>query len=75
MRVREHGNSFFIVFLEVLLGVVLVGMSRHWVGNSSSNVLVYISVFIVWIVPAVLVWVIATIFEREFRDAKLVSGR
>ena len=73
-HLREHGNSFFIVLLEVLLGVVLVGMGRTQVGSGSANerllVYIYLLVFLVWIIPAVLVWIIATVFEREFSETK-----
>jgi hypothetical protein len=70
-HLREHGNSFFIVLLEIVLGVTLFGIGRYLVGDSSASkrMLSYIVVLLVWIIPAVFVWLIATVFERRFADA------
>lgn len=72
-HLREHGNSFFIVFLEVMLGVILVGASSV-VGQSTAPaepfphnlVLTYLIILVIWIIPAVCVWLIGTLFELEF---------
>jgi len=79
-HLREHGNSFFIVLLEILLGVVLVVTSAV-VGLTptplkpptkiiplDSRFVLLLLILIVWILPAVLVWLIATQFERKFAD-------
>lgn len=64
-HLREHGNSFFIVLLEIVLGVTILTASQ--VGLSSkSAALLSASVVVIWILPAVLVWLIATLLEREF---------
>jgi uncharacterized membrane protein len=64
---------FFIVMLEILLGVVLFGASAavgHTAAPSTfafdSRLLIYLVILVLWILPAVLVWMIGTLFEREF---------
>jgi hypothetical protein len=72
---REHGNSFFIVFLEIMLGVVLFEASTLTFKNPTGAdpvvgvVAIYLGVLVAWILPAVFVWLISTFFERRFRDA------
>jgi ABC-type sugar transport system permease subunit len=76
-HLREHGNSFFIVFLEITLGIILVGTSAAaGLFDTASppdgldGRFVYpLLVIITWILPAVFVWLIATQFERKFIDA------
>jgi hypothetical protein len=63
-HLREHGNSFFIVMLELLLGVILYTLGNVLPvepGNKGYLVLLF-----VWVLPASLVWCIATVLEREF---------
>lgn len=73
-HLREHGNSFFIVFLELALGVVLFEASGLMPQNTASRVptlgvvRIYLAVIVAWILPAVFVWLISTLFERRFRD-------
>jgi hypothetical protein len=73
-HLREHGNSFFIVFLEIALGVVLFQASklapedRCSKGLALGLVEVYLLVFVAWIMPAVCVWLISTLLERRFID-------
>lgn len=86
-HLREHGNSFFIVFLEVLLGIILVVTSAV-VGliepvlksvpppPAQTNFLdarfvPLLVILVIWILPAVLVWAIATQFERKFSEEPL----
>lgn len=73
-HLREHGNSFFIVFLEIALAIVLFGtgmLASKLTGASNATTgecVAYIVVLVLWILPAVLVWVIATVLERRFAD-------
>jgi len=69
-HLREHGNSFFIVFLEIILGIILVGVGRLSASKYSSDkgVYLYIALMLVWILPAAFVWLVATVFEREFAE-------
>jgi len=81
-HLREHGNSFFIVFLEVLLGVILVGtnalfgladLERCSAPPPGTNFLDdrfcgLLIILVLWITPAVLVWAIATALERKFSE-------
>ena len=73
-HLREHGNSFAIVFLEFALGVILfsigtstTGLSR-WFGGESGAISGYLFVGFLWITPAALVWLIGTALERQFLD-------
>jgi len=62
-HLREHGNSFFILFLEAVLGVALIWANHEWSRDPLPALLLML---LIWIIPAVSVWVIATLFEREF---------
>ena len=74
-HLRENGNSFFIVVLESLLGLLLVGASMLGDGGSTgvslmdSKLLLYLAILFIWILPAALVWLVATFFERRFSGA------
>jgi len=75
-HLREHGNSFFIVVLEIVLAIILftAGNFDATVGGvisatKSTYVLLYIGIILLWILPAALVWIVGTLFEREFSDA------
>jgi hypothetical protein len=76
-HLREHGNSFFIVFLELGLGVVLFEASKLGPQDSCRPgpvlgiVKIYLSVLVLWIFPAVCVWLISTLFERRFSEAQV----
>lgn len=90
-QLREHGNSLFIVFLEIVLGVILVGTSfvvggrqavpSHMsaatpsIAAAAPDTIVLDSRFIpllvilaLWTLPGVLVWYVATVFERKFSE-------
>lgn len=75
-HLREHGNSFSIVVLEIVLAIILftVGnfdatVSGTVSATTESNVLPYIGIILLWILPAALVWLVGTLFEREFSGA------
>ncbi len=75
-HLREHGNSFFIVTLEVVLAIILftAGNFDAAVGAAASAtkepyVLPYIWIVLIWILPAALVWLVGTLIERQFCDA------
>jgi hypothetical protein len=66
-HLREHGDSFFIVLLEIVLAFALFAAGIISKGNPSS-VLLHVSIIVLWILPAVFVWLIGTLFERRFND-------
>jgi hypothetical protein len=75
-HLREHGNSFFIVTLEVVLAIILftagnfdAAMRATVTSTKSVYVLPYIWIILVWILPAALVWLVGTLIERQFCDA------
>jgi len=71
-HMREHGNSFSIVLLEIILAMILYvagNFEASSSGEMTSNeayIIPYVLIIIVWIVPAAFVWLIGTLFEREF---------
>ncbi|SDI00913.1 hypothetical protein [Nitrosomonas sp. Nm132] len=74
-HLREHGNSFSIVVLEIVLAIILFtagNFDSAVVGAVSTTkdtyVLPYIGIILLWILPAALVWLVGTLFEREFSD-------
>jgi len=72
-HLREHGNSFFIVFLEGVLALVLFGattLTPFSLGAISvtANAVVLV-ILVAWILPSVFVWVIATVLERRFSES------
>lgn len=61
-HLREHGNSFSILFYEIVLGSLMV-----IIGHDNIN---YALVFIfLWILPAVFVWFIGTGLENRFSQS------
>jgi len=71
-HLREHGNSFAIVFFEITLGSIFyvvgnagTGLSRSF-GPPSNLVAGYALIILLWIIPAAFVWGIGTKFESEF---------
>lgn len=74
-HMREHGNSFAIVVFEVALAVLLyaVGGLASMPGSvllyRNSVLLPHVAAILVWVLPAALVWVVGTLFEREFSGA------
>ena len=75
-HLREHGNSFFIVTLEVFLAIILftAGNFDATAGaavapTKDAHVLPYFLIILVWILPAALVWLVGTLIERQFCEA------
>lgn len=75
-HMREHGNSFSIVVLEIVLAIILFTAGNFetfstGVVSPSKEVYVlpYIMIIMGWILPAASVWLVGTLFERQFSDA------
>jgi hypothetical protein len=66
-HLREHGNSFFIVLLEVLLASLLV-CTKAIVPCNAGAALACLVVLVAWILPAAAVWEISTLFEHRFGE-------
>lgn len=69
-HLREHGNSFFIVLLEMALGTILYTSSKYtfnckWLEYNDSLSRVVL-ILLLWIIPSVLVWLVGTYFELNF---------
>ncbi|MBB2918197.1 hypothetical protein [Cupriavidus alkaliphilus] len=62
-HLREHGNSFFIVALELLLGAGFGVLSM-----SQGSLYAYGTLLVLWFTPAAFVWLAATLLERNFMD-------
>lgn len=60
-HLREHGNSFSILFFEIVLGI-----SLYYIGV--KNISLFLGFLILWILPAVYVWFIGTGLENRFAN-------
>jgi hypothetical protein len=69
-HLREHGNAFYIVLCEILLGVGLYSICNLVpTGNveiPAGNLLLLAVLLGLWVLPGVLVWNLATKLEIEF---------
>jgi hypothetical protein len=71
-HLREHGNSIFIVVLELLLGVLLIAsyyITSNVVDPHISfppQIYIYGFVIFLWILPGSFIWWCATLLERNF---------
>lgn len=74
-HLREHGNAFAIVQLEIFLAVLLYAVGSLWTpekllpSNGHTFVLPYLCVIFIWTLPAALTWQVGTLFERRFMDS------
>jgi len=62
-HLREHGNSFSILFYELLLGSML-----YSVYSITFNIQYLIGIILIWVMPAVYVWFVGTALERKFSN-------
>lgn len=60
-HLREHGNAFFILLFELVLGVIL---------SSLPNPNIALITLMIWISPAALVWLTGTVLEYRFSKPK-----
>ncbi|MHB8829367.1 MAG: hypothetical protein ACYC6Q_07555 [Syntrophales bacterium] len=58
-HLREHGNSFGILFFEIVLGVILIAIG-------SEKLAYFLGFMFVWILPAIYVWFVGTGLENRF---------
>lgn len=73
-HLREHGNSFFIVLLEALLGLLLIAVGSMTGPNADEiRPHIFLTIFVFWTLPAVSVWLAATLLERDFALAPHAS--
>jgi len=87
-HLREHGNAFFVVFLELLLGLCLfiagkvsiISFQELEVCNikdaacaSGASVVQTIVLILIWIIPAATVWSIGCHLESEFANDKSIA--
>ena len=56
-HLREHGNAFFIVFFEAMLGFIL------WASPKGNYAILFL---FLWIIPAALVWIIGSVLEYKY---------
>jgi len=62
-HLREHGNAFMIVMMEIILTVILY---------NATSYMCLIAVIIAWISPAAYVWFVGSYLEKNFcEDQKL----
>lgn len=58
-HLREHGNAFFILLFEMVLGAILA---------TAQNPMIAFMALLLWIVPAALMWFLGTILEYRFAN-------
>ncbi|ODP27452.1 hypothetical protein PTI45_03162 [Paenibacillus nuruki] len=58
-HLREHGNAFFIVFFELILGFIY---------STVSSVMTAFVYTLLWIIPACAVWFIGSYLEMKFKN-------
>ncbi len=64
-HIREHGNSFFIVFLEILLALPIYQfVSKSGVSHTDS-VLNLTLIILFWVTPATLIWFFGNKLENN----------
>lgn len=71
-HLREHGNSFAIVILEIVLGLLLFLFINIPVLNGQPNygdgTILFFLILLLWIMPAAFVWVLSLNLEKEYID-------
>jgi|SRR5580658_2066711 hypothetical protein len=55
-HIREHGNAYAIVVLELALGVIAASLQKPWEAGM---------VLALWLLPAAYCWLVATILESS----------
>lgn len=75
-HLREHGNAFSIVFLEILFAVMIFAAtisssisSPGYHPNDYETISNLIIVVVVWITPAAMTWLIGCMIEQGFVDS------
>jgi hypothetical protein len=61
-HLREHGNAFLIILMEVILAAALY--------SAVDNSVRFFGVIVIWILPAAIIWPLGTWLELEFPIAK-----
>lgn len=80
-HLREHGNSLFIVGLELVLGAALIGLVRVIENDMNVHDKLYecsrwgITLLISWMLPGIAVWFLGSIVERRFADERAADER
>lgn len=71
-HMREHGNSLFIVILELVFGAALIGaVSLMAEGPSEGSYVAELAsalvpMILLWLLPGAGIWLFATLLERRF---------
>jgi hypothetical protein len=55
-HMREHGNAFFIVFLELGLAMAAIAV---------PSLAMLSALIVVWVLPACVVWILGTVLESK----------
>lgn len=76
-HLREHGNSFFIIFFEIVFGIIIFAspllfrVGGWGVGGvAPADIVVHlIFVLLMWTFPAALIWFVGVDLEKRFIGA------
>lgn len=67
-HLREHGNAFFIISLEISLGIVLYQIATLLQRFSSENAVIWavtvLAALLYWVLPGALCWYLGNKLER-----------
>jgi hypothetical protein len=66
-HLREHGNAFIILILEIILGFAIYNIPKVIFTNYNYIVGVII---VIWLIPAGFVWFVGTVLERNMAIGK-----
>lgn len=75
-HLREHGNSLFIVGLELVLGAALIGMVRIIENDATVQDKLFectrwgVTLLTAWMLPGIAVWFLGNVVERRFADER-----
>lgn len=71
-NLREHGNSFGIVVLELFLGACLISIkSSPLLAINDSHSFAFALLIFIWVLPASMIWMVGTAIERRVSDYKI----
>jgi hypothetical protein len=80
-HLREHGNSLFIVGLEVVLGAALIGLIRVIENDVTVHDKLFectrwgVILLTAWMLPGIAVWFLGSIVERRFADERVAKAK
>jgi hypothetical protein len=66
-HLREHGNSFFIVFLEFILAIPIFFFVSNPIVDAEDSVRRLFMIIFVWVIPAAGIWAFGNKLEKNLQ--------